>query len=73
MSLFNNSPPSIGFTGTGHKPLTPAQRCILTVKLMCYWKEGYRTFRHGDCIHADEEADTIAFKIGFIPIIHPPG
>ena len=63
---------SVGFTGTGHQPLTPKQREGLRRALQHWYDQGFETFHHGDCIYADEEAHNLAYEIGFNIEIHPP-
>lgn len=75
MDLFSNvvkKLPTVGFTGTGHQPLTTSQRINLEAKLLWRRDNGFKVFRHGDCIHADTEAHYIALKLGYNIVVHPP-
>lgn len=62
----------IGFTGT-QRGMTPAQAAELKAFLVTH-KDTIESFRHGDCIGADEEAHNIAAEVlGEERIyIHPP-
>lgn len=57
-----------GFTGT-QKGMTPKQAMVLESLLK---SEGVTELRHGDCIGADERADSIAHRLGLDVEIHPP-
>lgn len=57
-----------GFTGT-QKGMTPKQASVLEELLR---SEGVTTLGHGDCIGADERADSIAHKLGIDVEIYPP-
>jgi len=61
---------TIGFTGTG-RGVTPGQKEELFEVLNTLYQNGYRRFRHGDCVGADAQAARIAKDIGFYLICHP--
>ena len=58
----------IGFTGT-KKGMTPIQK--VEVQLI-FEKLRATTLHHGDCIGADDDAHSIALKIGMSVVLHPP-
>lgn len=58
-----------GFTGTVH-PLTEDQLRGLRKALRSVLGKG-DTFRHGDCVGADEAAERIAHQIGARVVVHP--
>jgi len=58
----------IGFTGT-RRGMTQKQKDEL-YNFLCQYKGG--VFHHGDCVGADLEAHSIASKLGFKIVIHPP-
>lgn len=62
---------SVGFTGS-RKGMTKKQRSRLRKILSNYVEEYTVTFRHGDCIGADEQAHKIAKNLGCRIVIHPP-
>jgi hypothetical protein len=75
MDLFSNvvtKLPTVGFTGTGHQPLTNNQKINLEAKLLWFRDNGYKIARHGDCIHADTEFHYIALRLGYYIVVHPP-
>lgn len=57
-----------GFTGT-QKGMTSKQAMVLEELMR---SEGVTVFHHGDCVGADERADSIAHKLGCDVEIHPP-
>ena len=61
---------SIGFTGT-QLGLTGKQKATLKSILEKFLRIEHK-FRHGDCIGADAEANTIAKDLGFKTVVHPP-
>lgn len=62
---------SIGFTGT-QDGMTSFQMESVEKILQRGKEKGYTDFHHGDCIGADEQAHSIAIKLGYRVIIHPP-
>ena len=65
--------PHVGFTGTGRAPLPPKQKETLDRVLRAlreWW--GANTLHHGDCVHADQEAATVAARLGYWVIGHVP-
>ncbi len=61
----------IGFTGT-QRGMSEAQRISFEAGLRLMFEGLSDEFHHGDCIGADAQAHTIAEKIGFIMVLHPP-
>lgn len=57
-----------GFTGT-QKGMTSKQALVLKELMR---SEGVTEFHHGDCIGADERADSIAHELKCEVVIHPP-
>lgn len=62
---------SIGFTGT-RNGLSVEQYKVLSIVLKEKRKEGYNIFRHGDCIGADSQSDSLARLYEYLIYIHPP-
>lgn len=60
----------IGFTGT-QKGLTKNQEKNLR-EFLSLLREKYSDFHHGDCIGADQEAHSLAKKLSYNIILHPP-
>jgi hypothetical protein len=58
----------IGFTGT-QSGMTEAQQATVHRLLLDL---GAGAVHHGDCIGADDEADTIARELGIVIHLHPP-
>jgi hypothetical protein len=51
--------------------MTQGQKDTLAFTLDILYQKGFRRFRHGDCIGADEQAACIAKDVGFYLICHP--
>lgn len=62
----------VGFTGTRHG-MTDAQRIMVTALLdVLRTAHGATRFHHGDCVGADQEADSLATNAGLLVTVHPP-
>lgn len=61
---------TIACTGTS-RGLTPGQIEQARVFLTALFQQGFRKFRHGDCIGADSQFARVAKDIGFYLIAHP--
>ncbi len=62
---------TVGFTGTA-QGITVRQDNKLLLVLNYYYKQGYRVFRHGDCVGSDDHAATMASSLGYKVWGHPP-
>jgi len=60
----------VGFTGT-QRGMSEFQRISFEAGLR-FMFEPDSEFHHGDCIGADEQAQSIAMRLGFIIHIYPP-
>jgi hypothetical protein len=68
MPKLPSGPLDVGFTGT-QQGMSPAQKKMLRAVLTMFPKS---RFHHGVCIGADEQADEIAYEMGFKMHLHPP-
>ena len=62
---------TVGFTGTA-EGMTHRQDHKLLLVLNYFRKQGYRVFRHGDCVGSDDHAATMASFLGYKVWGHPP-
>ncbi len=62
---------TVGFTGTA-EGMAKRQDHKLLLVLNYFHKQGYRVFRHGDCVGSDDHAATQASFLGYTVWGHPP-
>lgn len=52
--------------------MSPAQHSAVHLQLRSLYEQGYRFVRHGDCVGADAQFDSMARNVGYSVIMHPP-
>lgn len=60
----------IGFTGTKYGMQQDQEKGVF--KLLLKFRMNHDEFHHGDCIGADEQAATLAWRLHYTMVCHPP-